>query len=656
MPVEPKETLLSSTSSKINTYLVVNLVGWTIVVTGLLVWDIMQHKQTLRQIAIAEARANFNKDLAFRLWSTSHGGVYVPISEDTPPNPYLSHVPERDIDSPSGKKLTLMNPAYMLRQMNEFFSNEFGIAGHITSLNPLRPENGPDDWERQALKAFEQGKDEVLSFVDIEGEPFLRLMQPMIAEEKCLKCHGHQGYQVGDIRGGIGISLPMKGYLANQRESRLSSYTSMGILWLLGSTGLLWGGMRLSRRSRERDIAVIHLQKAHDQALSDQKQKLHLEKKLHQSQKLESIGRLAGGVAHDFNNMLGVILGHTELVLGELKPTDWTYESVLEIQTAATRSAKLTQQLLAFARKQPIKPELLDLNSALESIVTLVRRLIGENIELVWKPGETQGPIRIDPIQLDQIVANLCLNARDAISEIGTITVRTSALPKEHPKRSEFSELETGEFICLCVQDDGSGMEPETLKNIFEPFFTTKAIGEGSGLGLATVYGIVRQNGAVMDVQTELGVGTTFSMYFPVCAETDSATKKPNTTPPSGGNETILLVEDEPSLLHLIRAMLQKLGYSVISTSKPTKALEILEQADQPVTLVISDVVMPNMSGVQLYGEIQKHYPDLPCLFISGYTAKERALKGVLNGQSNFLHKPFTIRELAEKIRATIPD
>jgi PAS domain S-box-containing protein len=250
---------------EIQKYIWILLFIWTSVILGLLIWNLWQNHQNTMQIAIAEARANLNKDKAFRYWATSHGGVYVPVDEQTPPNPYLGNVPERDIDLPSGIKMTMMNPAYMVRQMNEQFVDMFGVRGHITSLKPLNPINAPDDWERSSLLSFERNNDESLMFTEINGDPYLRLMQPMITKEGCLKCHEHQGYKVGDVRGGVGIALPLASLLKIEHQENLSHLLTFGLLWLLGAAGLGKGGQSLNQRVRERNFAVIKMHEAHQQ-------------------------------------------------------------------------------------------------------------------------------------------------------------------------------------------------------------------------------------------------------------------------------------------------------------------------------------------------------------------------------------------------------
>ncbi len=243
------------------TYVWLLIVFWTLVISASLTWNLLNQDQSMREIAVSEARAYFNKDQAFRQWATSHGGVYVPSDERTPPSPYLTHVPDRDIETPSGIQLTLMNPAYAIRQMNEDFTELYGVAGHITSLKPLRPKNAPDDWERAALTAFHDGAKEVTEFTEVGGEPHLRLMRPMITTEECLKCHGHQGYQVGGVNGGVGVSVPMTRLLAVKRQQATVAVLGHGGLWLLGLLGIGLGTRQISRRIRERNQAEKEIER-----------------------------------------------------------------------------------------------------------------------------------------------------------------------------------------------------------------------------------------------------------------------------------------------------------------------------------------------------------------------------------------------------------
>jgi PAS domain S-box-containing protein len=386
-----------------------------------------------------------------------------------------------------------------------------------------------------------------------------------------------------------------------------------------------------------------------------EEERKRLEAQLLQAQKMESVGRLAGGVAHDFNNMLGVILGRAELALASLSPTDPIRKDILDIQSAAKRSAELTRQLLAFARRQTAEPRVLDINDTIQGMLGMLRRLIGEDIELAWIPGDGVWPVRIDPAQVDQILANLVVNARDAISDVGRITIESENCILGEQYCHDRPYVAPGRYVLITVTDSGCGMTKDVMDRIFEPFFTTKEVGKGTGLGLATVYGIVKQNEGYINVYSEVGRGTSFKIYLPAYLE--KAYDTPNAREdigPSGGQETILLVEDEPMLLDIERNMLERLGYKVLTALGPVKALEILNCHEAQIDLLITDVVMPEMNGRDLWEKASALRPSMKCLFTSGYTANVVARHGVLKEGVNFIQKPMTISELDKKIRKAL--
>ena len=380
-----------------------------------------------------------------------------------------------------------------------------------------------------------------------------------------------------------------------------------------------------------------------------------LEEQLQQAQKMESIGRLAGGVAHDFNNMLGVILGHTELAMEQVDPAHPLFEDLSEVRKAAERSADLTRQLLAFARKQTVAPKVLDLNETVEGMLKMLRRLIGENIDLAWLPGPGLWPVKVDPSQIDQILANLCVNVRDAIAGVGKVTIETENMAFDEDYCREHAGFVPGEYVLLAVSDDGIGMDKETLSHIFEPFFTTKGVGEGTGLGLATVYGIVRQNNGFINVYSEPGKGTTFRIYLTRFAEGAlPAQPKGPAEPDPRGHETILVVEDEPAILKMTLKMLERQGYIVLPAGSPGEAIRLAEQHTGEIHLLMTDVVMPEMNGRDLAKNLMSRHPGLKSLFMSGYTANAIAHHGVLDEGVQFIQKPFSIKDLAAKIREAL--
>ncbi len=382
-----------------------------------------------------------------------------------------------------------------------------------------------------------------------------------------------------------------------------------------------------------------------------------LQAQLSQAQKMESVGRLAGGVAHDFNNMLAAILGYTELGMLKVSPTDPTYGTLKDIQKAAQRSADLTRQLLAFARKQTVAPKVLDLNETVEGMLKMLRRLIGENIHLTWLPGKHLGRVRLDPSQIEQLLANLCVNARDAIHDTGRITVETGAVTVDDTDCAAHVGMVPGEHVLLAVSDNGCGMDTETLSHLFEPFFTTKEVGKGTGLGLATVYGMVKQNNGFIDVQSQPGQGTSVKIYLPRnTAETERTTKTDATQPVARGHETILLVEDEPMILDITTKMLQRQGYTVQAAATPGEAIRLAREHAGEIHLLMTDVVMPEMNGRDLAKNLLSLYPNLKRLFMSGYTADVIAHHGVLNEGVQFIQKPFSVQTLAVKVREVLDE
>ncbi len=386
-----------------------------------------------------------------------------------------------------------------------------------------------------------------------------------------------------------------------------------------------------------------------------EEERCKLQEQLLQSQKMESIGILAGGVAHDFNNMLGTIVGYTELTMEEMNPEDTCHENLEKILDAAQRSSDLTRQLLAFARRQTIAPVVFDPNESILTLLKMIRRLIGENIELVCFPGKGDFTVRMDPSQFDQILVNLCVNARDAITDIGRITIETDTTSLDEAYCENHVGFTPGDYVVLAVSDNGCGMDKETLKHIFEPFFTTKIMGHGTGLGLATIYGIVKQNNGFVNVYSEPGQGTSFRIYIPL--NSTEAGKVDVLAPediPSSLGETILLIEDDPTLLEMSTLMLQHLGYSVLPAGSPSEAIRVAEDKGARIQMFITDVVMPEMNGRELAQRLKAIIPTAKQLFMSGYTANVIAHHGVLDEDINFIQKPFSLKNLAAKIHEVL--
>lgn len=386
---------------------------------------------------------------------------------------------------------------------------------------------------------------------------------------------------------------------------------------------------------------------------TDVTERTRLEEQFRQAQRLESVGRLAGGVAHDFNNLLTVINGFSELLLSEPETTPNTATALNQIRYAGERAADLTRQLLAFSRKQDIQPAVIDINSVLTSTKTLLRRLIGEDIELGTGLSPDLGLVLADPGQIQQIVMNLAVNSRDAMPNGGCLHIETSNVTLDEGYSREHSEVRPGSYIMLAVSDTGSGMTEEVRNRIFEPFFTTKELGKGTGLGLATVYGMVKQSGGWIWVYSEPGRGTTFKIYLPRAdAPAASAPIKPKAD--VLGDETVLVVEDQVEVRALAVAGLSSFGYTVHGAASGREALEFCHEFRGNIDLVVTDVVMPDMNGREVAREIAKFRPTTKILFISGYTADVISHRGVLDAGVQYLQKPFTPDSLARKLREVL--
>jgi len=383
-----------------------------------------------------------------------------------------------------------------------------------------------------------------------------------------------------------------------------------------------------------------------------------VEEQLAQSQKMNAVGQLAGGVAHDFNNVLQAIIGYSDLLLANHRPTDPSFQDIMQIKQNANRAASLVRQLLAFSRRQTLRPEVLNLNDRLYDLSMLLKRLLGERVELDLTHGRDLWFVKADVNQFEQVIVNLAVNARDAMPDGGKLAIRTANVSASEAARLNVSGMPPADYVLVEVSDRGIGMTPEVLGKIFEPFFTTKEVGKGTGLGLSTVFGIVKQSGGFIDVDSKVGQGTTFRIYLPrhVPDEQEApeeikaeAVKRPAAD--MTGQGTILLVEDEDPVRAVNARALAARGYTVLEAASGVEALQVIEERGEPVDLVVSDVVMPEMDGPTLLGELRKLYPDLKVIFVSGY-AEDAFRKNLPEGeQFNFLPKPFSLRQLVETVK-----
>ncbi|MCC6933295.1 MAG: PAS domain S-box protein [Deltaproteobacteria bacterium] len=415
---------------------------------------------------------------------------------------------------------------------------------------------------------------------------------------------------------------------------------------------VLIGGAFLKQDVNEQIVFVVDLSERKKAEKESQK----LQQQILQIQKMELIGRLAGGVAHDFNNMLSVIIGRIELALRKAQHGQSVSSDLDEINKAAHRSAGLTRQLLAFARKQTISPRVINLNDTVKGMMQMLKHLIGEGVKLELELTKEIWPVHMDTSQVDQILANLCINARDAINGVGNIIIETTNLTLNHEQLIENMDPLSGDFVVLTVTDNGSGMEKKVVNKVFEPFFTTKEQGKGTGLGLATIYGIVKQNGGYITVNSEINIGSCFRIYIPryIPKEELEQIAQEGIVTSVEVNEVVLVVEDEPDVLSLTKTMLEEIGYCVLSASTPSSAIGLAKHYNGQVDLLLTDVIMPEMTGKDLSQKISAIYPKIKTLFMSGYSADVIANQGVLNESVHFIQKPFFMDDLGNKIRETL--
>ncbi len=758
-------------------YLIALAVIWTALIAFSIFWNFKQAKKEVLSMAKAVAVHAFQKDVLYRRWAASHGGVYVPVSKVTPPNPYLSHVPERDIITPSGRHLTLINPASMSREVYEMAKTQYGQYGfqsHITSLRPLRPENSPDTWERTALKQFAKGKAETFTVVRWHDGSYLRYMHVLKVKKGCLKCHAAQGYKLGDTRGGISISVPLKEFYAIQAWQFRPFIIFHLLIWLVGIAALFLGGSKmvklLSRQEemagklleseerfrrlleyapvpmaminhdgaidfinqktvstfgyRRQDIpnldkfwfrvcpdaddrrqsigrwqSLVEAARAGDReikaaeyyltcldgsrrivkiygtVLEDisilvfnditrvveaEKEKKYLEEQLRQAQKMEAIGTLAGGIAHDFNNILTAILGFTSLAIDE-KDSAGELESYLnEVMVASNRARELVRQILTFSRQHEQQLQPLQIQFVCREALKFLRSTIPSTVEIKQNIDTSCPPVLADPTQIYQVIINLCTNGYHAMRDSGgTLVVSLETVEGVEYELARKFHLEQGLFVKLTVADTGPGIPRELRERIFEPYFTTKVQGEGTGLGLAVVHGVVIRCHGAVKVESALNKGTAFAVYLPVLPEEYVVDDEEEAVAADGrielaGHERILLAEDNPGVLKLQKKILSNLGYKVAGCRDGQQAFELFRQAPDQFDLLCTDMTMPRMTGAELAVAVLKIKPAMPVVLCTGFSELINEEKAREIGIVRYLMKPVSRNQLAQSIRSAL--
>lgn len=774
---------------------------WTLIIALSFFTGLNTEKKNALKQALTEAVSTYNHDLNFRSWISSHGGVYIPVTDKNTPNPYLKNVTEQNITTPSGKELTLMNPAWSIRSLNEFGNNKYKTKSHITSLNLIRPENKPDAWETQVLQSFNTGITEVSEIKEINGESFFRYMKPIVTQAACLKCHEYQGHKEGDIRGGISVSVYYTPYLEQIRLKMIKTGLYLGILYagvlllilfsfkmikernlkisrteilLLNSNESLEREIHNSRKINEKlKLEIINHKKAeeelkeayeimnrsssviilwkNDRAMSIDfvsrnigdltgysveeyiddpdlfqsiihckdrsrfkqyfsqippdsqsisidpfrlicrddsaiwvdfrsiyrrdpegnishiegiitdvsdniriaKEKEKLQIQLNQKNKMDGLGQLAGGIAHDFNNILHGITSAAELLKMKRENSGSVSKYSDIIIQASERASDLTKRLLAYSSKDKIAFKPLDIHETINECAEILQNTINKKIELIIEKKAQNAMVSGDEASLENVLINLVINASQAIVNTGKICISTGNIfyKEDFYDYSSF-EVKSGEYCVIEVRDTGRGIPEEEIEKIFDPFFTTKNPGEGTGLGLTSVYSTVENHNGSLKVESKPGIGTTFTISIPVIK--DILEVKTVKNPVVSGKGTILFADDEEIHRFLIPELLESLGYEVIVAVNGMDALEKYKKNSTKIDVVLLDMIMPVMDGREAFTKLLEFDKNCRIVICSGYANNENINEMMETSLKGFISKPFQVAEMSSVLENVI--
>lgn len=560
-------------------------------------------------------------------------------------------VPERELGRAMVKGRTETEGWRVRKDGSRFWANDiitaiFDDVGHLKGFAKITQDRTEQHRSAQLLSSMLSTMIDGLITIDEQG----RIQSMNAAAEKIF------GYKESELLGqNVHILMPEPYH--SQHDSYLNNYLRTGKAKIIG-IGREVMGRRRDGTTFPMELAVSEFSldsgRHFTGIVRDVSERRQLEEKLRQSQKMEAIGRLAGGVAHDFNNLLTVMILYGELLLGQIDHNPVTENAVNQIVKASEKASLLTRQLLAFSRQAVLEPKVLNLNDIVQETEKMLRRLIGEDVNFLTLLEANLNLVKVDPGHLEQILFNLAVNARDAMPQGGKLTIETRNVELDEVYARLHPEASPGQYVSLTVSDNGIGMSPDVKSRIFEPFFTTKGPGEGTGLGLSTVYGIVRQSGGLIEVYSELSLGTTFKIYLPIYVEATPVNSHSLPIIATRGTETILLVEDEEEVRDISVVVLQEYGYRVLSAASGAEALALAETHKGMIDILVTDVVMPEMSGRQLADTLTARYPHLKVLFLSGYTDDAIVHHGVLKSEVAFLQKPFTLNSLRKKVREVL--